>query len=376
MTVKEVRELFPHIASGKIYFNHASIGPLSVNVSNAVKAYADERSSGKIKNYDDFLVIEEETKKLLPGILGCKPQNIAWIDNVSNAMNLLARGIEFKPGDEILLSDIEFPSNVYPFLNLQQNGVKVNFVKSEQGKLPFESIIKCVTKKTKLLSISYVQFVSGWRTDIKKLGEFCKKNDIIFSVDGIQGAGTLFPDLDNTYVDFFTGGSQKWLMALQGLSYFYISDRLLERLKQTSLGWLSVKTAWELLNYDMELKPDASRFQTGTQNALGIFALNASLKTFNEFGIHNIERNILENTLYFISKLNRIGVNPLLSDCNVENLSGIVTFPFPNPEENLEKLKSSNIYGELREGYLRFSPHFYNTKEEIDIVVKALSGLT
>lgn len=375
MTVNEVRELFPHIAQGKVYFNHASIGPLSVNVSNAIKAYADERSSGKIKNYEDFLVVEEETKKLLAGILGIKPQNLAWTGNVSDAMNLLATGLELKEGDEIVLADIEFPSNVYPFLNLQRNGVKVKFIKSQGGKIPLQSIIDAVTEKTKLISVSYVQFVSGWRTDIKKLGEFCNDNSIIFSVDGIQGAGTLFPNLDNTNVDFFTGGAQKWLMALQGLSYFYISDRLLSRLNQTSLGWLSVKTAWELLNYDMELKPDASRFQTGTQNALGIFALNASLKTFNEFGIKNIERNILENTKYFIAKLNMIGVRPLLSDCIEENLSGIVTFPFPEPEKNLEKLKEKNIFGELREGYFRFSPHFYNTKEEINIVVEALAQL-
>jgi len=232
-----------------------------------------------------------------------------------------------------------------------------------------------VTDSTRLVSVSYVQFTSGWRTDIKKLGDFCRERGIVFSVDGIQGAGALYPDLKNCNVDFFAGGTQKWIMALQGLSYFYISDNLLAKLDQKFLGWLSVESAWELLNYDTKLKEDAARFQNGTQNAIATFALHASLKMFTEYGIRNVEKDVLENSIYFIGELLKVGIKPLLAETDAENLSGIVSFPFPEPELNLQKLAAENIYGELRNGSFRFAPHFYNTREEIDMVVEELKKL-
>jgi len=375
MTKDDVRELFPHIKKGKIYFNHAAIGPLSKTVTDVITGYAIERSDGKIKNYDDYLTIESETKIMLAEILGCESRNLAWTDNVSNAMNMLAQGLNLKKDDEIIVTDIEFPSNVYPFLNLQKNGVKVKFARSDHGKISPESILSLVTDSTRLISVSYVQFTSGWRSDIKKLGDFCRERGIVFSVDGIQGAGALYPDLNNCNVDFFAGGTQKWIMALQGLSYFYISDKLINKLDQKYVGWLSFESAWELLNYDTKLKGNASRFQNGTQNAIATYALHASLKTFTGYGIENVEKNVLENTKYFIRELLKKGIKPLLAETPVENLSGIVTFPFPEPELNLQKLAEKNIHGELRNGVFRFAPHFYNTREEIDTVVEALEKL-
>lgn len=366
MTKENARNLFPHTQSGRIYFNHASIGPLATPVAEAIKNYADERSFGKIKNFDDYLETEKAAKSGLAKLIGCNEEGISWVDNVSNAMNILAQGLHFEKDDEIILTDIEFPSNVYPFLNLARKGVKVLFAKSENGKIPPENITSLITGKTRLISVSYVQFFSGWRSDIRKLGKICKAENIIFSVDGIQGAGALYPDLSNCHIDFFAGGTQKWIMALQGLSYFYISPALLEQIDQTFLGWLSVSDPWSLLNYETTPKPDASRFQTGTQNALATFALNASLEIFHSFGIKNVEREVLANSKEFIKKLQQAGFNPLLAGAEEKNLSGIVTVPCNNATEAVKYLAENNITAEIREKHIRFSPHYYNTFEEIN----------
>lgn len=375
MTKNEVRQLFPHLQTGKIYFNHASIGPLASPIVQKLNDYLFERSVSPIKNFNTFVRASIGAKELLGKLINANPKRIAWVDNVSNGLNVLAQGLEWKAGDRIILNDLEFPSNVYPFQNLKSYGVEIDFVKSRDGKILLEDLEKAITPKTKLLSISAVQFLSGFRAELKSIGELCRKYNIIFAVDAIQAVSAVNIDVEEMKIDFLAGGSQKWLMALQGLSYIYLTEELQNRINQKHLGWLSVKNPFDMLNYEQDLNDNADRFQNGTMNAIGITALYESLKLFNSFGFENLENSVIENSVYLIEKLNELGITPFVNSDDKNILSGIVSFKTENSQQLFEELNDQNILGELREGYIRFSPHYYNTKEEIDIAVRTLKIL-
>ena len=374
MNLSEVRELFPHINENKVYFNHASNGPVFNRVKERLFEYIEERNHKMIINYEKSLVTSQNAKTKLSEMFGTTSDRIAWAENVSNAISGIVQGIKWKSGDRIILNDLEFPSNVYPFLNLKLEGVEIDFVKSKNGIVNADDYAKLITPKTKLISVSLVQFLTGYRIDIDQLGNLCKENGILFFVDGIQGAGVVNVNIEKNNIDFFTGGSHKWFMGLQGASYFYISKKLQEIVNQKNVGWTSVVDPWNLLDYNLELREDADRYQNGTLNLIGITAFDESLNLYKEFGIENVEKNVLNNTEYFMNSLSEIGIKPLMENVNINNLAGIVTVEQENSKRIFINLEKKNIFCSLREGKIRFSPHFYNNKDEIDFVISELNN--
>lgn len=372
MNLSEVRALFPHIAENKIYFNHASNGPVHNRIKERLIEYLEERNNKMIVNHDKSLAASKSAKEKLSDLLGTKPGRIAWAENVSNAISGIVQGLKWKSGDRIILNDLEFPSNVYPFLNLKSEGVEIDFVKSKDGKVLTEDYEKLITPKTKLISVSHVQFLSGYRIDVKKLGEICKSKGMLFFVDGIQGAGVVNINVEESDIDLYTGGSHKWFMGLEGTGHFYISQKLQEMVHQKSVGWTSVVDAWNLLDYNLTLRENADRYQNGTLNTIGITAFDESLNLYKELGMENIEKNVLANTEYFINKLKEDGIKTVLENVSQKDIAGIVTIKPENAKRLFINLERKNIFSSLREGMIRFSPHFYNTKDEIDFVVGEL----
>ncbi|MGK9476266.1 aminotransferase class V-fold PLP-dependent enzyme [Melioribacter sp. OK-6-Me] len=372
MEINEIRNLFPHIKTGQIYFNHAALGPWSKPLLDRLELYSRQRSGEKIENFKFFLKWNASAKAKLAQLLNTKSNRIAWTDNVSNSINILAQGLTWKTGDQIILNDLEFPSNVYPFLNLKKHGVELTIVKNRNGIVDIEDIEQAITAKTKLISISSVQFLSGYRANIDEIGKLCRNKGIIFCVDAIQGVGAIDTDVQKFNVDFLTGGTQKWLMSMEGLAYFFISEELQERIDQKFVGWTSVEDAWNLLDYNLILKKDADRFQNGTLNTLGVALFDTMLDIFTQLGIANIERRILANTNYFIEQLSEAGFEPMLKNIPERNRAGIVTIIVDNPEKIFEELARHQIHCSLRQGLIRFSPHFYNTSDEIDMTIDIL----
>jgi selenocysteine lyase/cysteine desulfurase len=330
-------------------------------------------SGEKIENYQNLLKWSERAKSNLAILLGANSSRIAWIDNVSNALNILANGIHWKKGDEIILNDIEFPSNVYPFLNLQKQGIEVKFAKSSNGKVDLEEIEKLVTPSTKLISISHVQFLTGYRANLEILGNYCRERGIIFCVDAIQSAGVVNIDVEKFKIDYLAGGTQKWLISSQGLSYLYITEELHSKIEQKNVGWTSVNNAWNLLDYDLSLKSGADSFQNGTQNSLGIAIFDAVLELFISAGIQFIESRILENTNLFESLLAKMGIETYSSKFEQLQKSGIVSFYHEKADEIFNGVEQRNVKCALREKVIRFSPHFYNNGEEIKNTVEILN---
>lgn len=375
MTLDEARDLFPHIKKNKIYFNHAATGPFSKNVLNAVNDYLLQRSETDIDNYPEFLKVTAEIKNYITQMLNCSYEQIAFVENTSNGMNVLAQGIKWQKGDSIILNDLEFPANVYPFLNLEKEGVIVEFAKSRDGIVSAEDVLELIKPNTKLISISFVQFLTGYKVDLEKVGKVCDEKGIYFSVDAIQGLGAFTLDVKKCKIDFVSCGTAKWLLGMQGFAFIYVSEKLQQVLQPKYVGWLSVDEAWNLLDFNLKLKKTAETFQTGTINSLGAFGLLPSLKLFADFGYENVGRKIIDNSSHFIKKLLEIGIYPVLKDCENDNLSGIVSFKHVNSMNILEELKKKEIYCSVREGMVRLSPHFYNTLEEIDQVVSEISKI-
>ena len=372
-TIEEARNYFPYIKTGLVYFNHAAVGSISTLVKSKLDEYLLQRSETVVENYFETIPQVKSAKEKIARLVNSDVNSIGWTDNVSNAMNIIAQGLDWKYGDQIILNDIEFPANVYPFLNLKNIGVEILFAKSENWKVDLPEIEKLVTSKTRLISISMVQFLSGYRADIKAIGDYCKSKNIIFCVDGIQAAGNVNINLRYYSVDFFAGGTQKWLMGLQGLSYFYISKNLFDKIIPKNIGWTSVKNAWHFLDYKLDLLDNADRFQNGTNSRIAMIAIDESLNLFEKIGYAQIENKILENSTYFIQKLTDNGLNPILKNIEMKNIAGIVSLKINNTENIMRNLKERKIACSLREGLIRFSPHFYNTKDEINYVVDELT---
>jgi len=365
----KARKYFPHLKKGIIYFNHAATGPISTRLKDELDFHLKEGSEGNIISYDSFKGKVDDSKELLGEMINCSADRIAFTDNTSNGLNILAQGVRWKKGDGILLNDVEFPANVYPFLNLQEQGVEIDIVKSREGIVTAEDVIEAVKPGTKLISISYVQFLSGYRVDLKKIGKFCMENEIIFSVDAIQGLGAVPLDVKECNVNFLSCGTQKWMLGVQGLAFIYIDEDLQNKIKTVPLGWLSINNAWDFLDYKIDLKSSASRYQSGTLNVFGIYAFNTSLKLFKEFGLKNIEKQVLKNTFYFNILLSNSGFEPVLLNYAEDNIAGIVSFNSDKSGKIFNHLTDKNIICSERLGYIRLSPHFYNTKNDIDKVV-------
>jgi len=374
-TIEKARSYFPYLNNGIIYFNHASTGPITTKVIERIEAFLTERSEGKIDDYYSFKDVADETKVMIGEMINCSGNRIAFLDNTTNGIIWLAQGIDWKAGDRIILNDVEFPANVYPFLQLKEKGVEVDIIKSTNGIVTAEEIINAIQPRTKLISVSFVQFLSGYKIDLEKIGKVCREKGIIFSVDAIQGLGAIRLDVEKFNIDFLASGTQKWLLGLQGLAFIYVRKELQDKMKSAPIGWLAVKNAWNLLDFDHATKETAERFQPGTLNNLGIYAFNSSMKFLKEFGFDEIEKQILSNSKYFIDELEKLGYKSSLFSLPENHLSGIVSFKSENAQKIFDILSQKKIVCSLREGYIRFAPHFYNTKQEIDLVIDTMKNI-
>jgi cysteine desulfurase/selenocysteine lyase len=372
MTVEEARKEFPHTWSDMVYLNHAATSPMCFRVRDAVDRYVTRRALKGIEQYPWAQKMVLETKIMLGQMLHCRADQLAFALNTSDSINVLAEGLDWQPGDRVLVNDLEFPANVYPFLNLKRRGVEVDIVASKDYKITAQQIAERLTPQTKLVSISYVQFATGAKADLTAIGKLCRERDILFAVDAIQALPHCPLDVERDNIDWLSSGSHKWLMALEGVGFLYAGDRALARIRQSYLGWRSVTDSFNFSDLDPErLVPNAERFENGTLNFVGIASLNASLQFFYEFGLPEIERRVLDLSGYLIDHLKMRGVEIITPQQESER-AGIVSFNFPDAEKVYERLHSQQIIFSLRSGRLRVAPHFYNTEEEVKKLLAAL----
>jgi cysteine desulfurase/selenocysteine lyase len=373
----DYRHLFSHVNTGEIYLNHAAISPLPKSTVTAIRNFLNERENGPIENFDSWIRIVNETRSRISELINAPAQHQAtFMGNTSDAISTVAEGFSWNAGDQIILNSLEFPSNVHPFRIFENKGVQLIYVKPDRnGYITPEILEQAVTPKTRMLSISAVQYLTGFRADLEAIGRLCRHHDIYFIVDAIQGLGAVNIDVQKSQIDALATGAHKWLMSPMGTGFLYLSDRLSENLKPAKTGWLSVENPWDLSNFNQNWLPVSRHLETGTYNIMGITGLNESLKMILDIGIDIIEKKITTLSGYISDKITVSDRVSLFSPVDVHFRAGIVTFKLdgkPDPEETVSRLKDHNITISAREGYFRISPHFYNTFEEIDIVLEHL----
>ncbi len=352
-----------------IYLNHAAASPLPRRCGDAVKSFVDEYVRFGTKNYLDWSDHANQLHTDLAKFINASSaDDIALLKNTSEGISVVAMGFPWNAGDTVLSSDEEFPSNRIPWQALADRGVQFREVTLRQsGKTPEQALIDAMDKSTRMLAISAVQYGSGLRLDLKILGTACQERNIAFCVDAIQMLGALPVDVEAANIDFMMADSHKWLLGPEGIALFYCRDKWRERINLFQYGWHMTE---KYENFDIKTWRVASssrRFENGTPNILGIRAFAASLTLINDIGIDRIEERILHHTEFmheFIKKSSNL--EAIYSD-PASMKSGIVTFRHRNcPAPQLFKyLREQKIICAERGGGVRFSPHVYNTDEEI-----------
>ncbi|MGE5610927.1 MAG: aminotransferase class V-fold PLP-dependent enzyme [Bacillota bacterium] len=367
------QEAFPILREWDFY-NHAGVSPLPRCAADAIRAYAAQAESVAYLNtgwYRDM----EKLRVLSASLINAHRDEIAFIKNTSEGIATVARGIDWQRGDRIVTSGVEYPANIYPWMDVaQQFGAELVMVPEEPGadgarRVPPERILEAAAHpRTRLVSLSHVEYASGQRHDLAAIGSYCRANGKLFCVDAIQSLGILPVDVQAMNIDYLSADGHKWLLGPEGAGIFYCRRQLLSKTRPLIVGWLNVINADDYGTYDFTLKPDAGRFECGTYNIPGLLALKASLELITSVGSSTLAERIRQLTNRLIAGLTAKGYS-VLSPRRSDEWSGIVSFVSKTHDHHaIFKMLRQDYKTEIavREGRLRCSPHFYNTEEQID----------
>ncbi len=376
MDINEVRKYFP-VTEKFIYFNHAAVAPMNLVTCVYLNKYLDDYLLNGSINYLKWLGVVSEVRQMVAEMINAASDNIAIIKNTTSGILLVANGLDFKEGDNVIVPEREFPANVYPWLNLKGKGVEVRFAKWRDGRVFIDDLLALIDDRTRLLSISHVQFSNGFKIDITKLGAELKKRGVLFFVDAIQSMGVFDIDVLRDNIDFLAADSHKWLLGPEGVGFFYCRPDNLDKLNMTNFGYTSVVNSSDYLDYDTTLKPNASRFEEGSLNMLGIHASFGSFNLLKNAGSEKIRQNILELTDYLAERLTGEGCIIRSPRDNEMEKSGIISFSVDGSDPDLiyKQLMKNNCYVAFRDGAIRLSPHFYNTLDEADSFIDILKSM-
>ena len=355
------------------FFDHAAVAPITARAQKAINEWAtDMTDNGDVMEHRWVQRIEE-VRGLAGRLLDADPVDIAFIKNTSEGIGIVAEGFPWKPGDNIVTAAEEYPANIYPWMNLASRGVEFRAVPSRDGRIWLDDIRSAIDSRTRLVSLSFVEFASGFRNDLDAVGSLCRERGIYFFVDAIQGLGAFPLSVRKTPIDFLSADGHKWLLGTEGAGIFYIRRDLVDMLHAVNIGWNSVIGARNFGKIDFRLKPNAGRWESGSLNVGGIAALGASVEMLLQIGIPTIAERVTELTDYLCERAGGIGLE-VYSSRKPEDKSGIVSLVAPriDPIQLVRSFKKQGVVINQRAGRLRISPHFYNTDAEIDRLIDLL----
>jgi selenocysteine lyase/cysteine desulfurase len=354
------------------FFNHAAVSPLPRRAADALRWYAG-RIETEVYIDSGFYKQIEQLRAVSARMINAAPDEIALVKNTSEGLATVANAIDWREGDRIVTTSIEFPANRYPWMEVsRRHGVELITVPPP---LTTERILEATGQpRTRLLTISHVQYSTGQRHDVAALGDFCRDRGILFCVDAIQSVGVLPVDVRAMNIDYLSADGHKWLLGPEGAGIFFCRRELLAETRPALVGWMNVINHLDYAHYDYTLKPDARKFECGTHNVPGMLALKASVELLMEVGIDTIAARLKSLTERLAEGLRAKGYG-LVSPRGEDEWGGIVSFTAKhmNAEGVAAELRADRrIELALRDGRLRASPHFYNTEQQIDRLVEAL----
>lgn len=366
------RDEFP-VTERYLYMNHAAVSPLSTRVERAIEEVSKGlRESGNLFG-DELFERCEDIRASLGRMLSVSHDEIAFTRNTTHGVLTAAMGIRWREGDNVVMPSIEFPANAYPWMGLSRFGVDVKLVEPERGRVTPGMLADACDERTRLVTASLVQFSNGYRIDAGELGSFCRGRDILLHIDAIQALGMIDVDLSKSGIDFLSAGGHKWLLSVPGAGLFFIRRERIADVEIWNPGWTGVVDPWNFLDYDPTYREDARRYEEGSLNFHGIYALGASVDRFLEIGMEAVEERILHLTNLLQERLEERGCK-VTSPRDPGERSGIICFEHSrrDTEELFLSLSDKGAVVSMREGSIRVSPHFYNTEEEIERLCELL----
>ncbi len=359
-----------------IYLNHAAVAPWPRRAVEAVQRFAGENMRQGSLDYPAWLETEQNLRRQLSYLLNAPSTNdIALVKNTSEALSFVAWGLDWRSGDNVVISDQEFPSNRIVWESLRSQGVELRQADLNAADTPEQALLARIDERTRLLATSSVQYGTGLRMDLARLGRFCRENAVLFCVDAIQSLGALQMDVQAIEADFVAADGHKWMLGPEGLGVFYCRAELRERLALHEFGWHMVEHAGDYDRSDWCPASDARRFECGSPNMLGAMALSASLGLLLEVGMENVERAVLARTDHLSRQLHELGME-LRSPTDGARRAGIVTFRHPDehPDALFQRLWDKGVVCAKRGGGIRLSPHFYTPFDALRAVIGLLDS--
>jgi cysteine desulfurase / selenocysteine lyase len=371
MELDQFREMFP-ITKTHIFLNHASESPKSTRQIDMVNEFLQDALYGDLYE-DKWLEHMQAVRRMAAVLVHASPDEIAFVNNVSTGAMLVANGLQWHSGENIVTNYNQFPANVYPWLNLRDRGVEVRTPFLPRTESAYETLFSAIDEHTRLIALSFVEYDNGFRYDLERIGQFCLEHNILFFVDAVQGLGVFPVDVQTANISFLATSGHKWLLGPSGQGFLYINKHILPRLYVLPISWLSMAHPFDFYNYSQARKSTAQTFEGGTSNLMGIVALGSGLSLIEQAGLQNITIKVRHLCEQLIDALPRKGyVVDVASD--PAHRSAIVSFRHPEiPSERVQALLQQNkIIVSLRNGQVRISPHFYNSEQDINTFLKIL----
>lgn len=370
----QFRSQFP-VTSRLVYMNHAAVSPLPKPCVERMQTYLTELSMRGAARYPGVIADTlAEVRDRGARLLGTQPDRVFIVRSTTQGLGIVATGLHLRAGDNVVIADREFPANVRPWLPLARRGVEVRRLAQPGGRIDLDELKRRVDDRTAAVSLSFVQFLSGFRLQLEPVAELCRAHDALFVVDGIQGVGAFPIDVEAQGVDFLSADAHKWMVAPEGVGLGYASPRAMERIEPALEGWLSVIRPFDFFDLEQPLKPTPARFEEGAYNTAGLHGLAGSLALLEEAGIDNIAKRIIELTDLLAEELQGAGWEVLSPRTSPGEKSGIVLTTRAGADFTAlqSRLSQEGIVASIRGGALRLAPHAYNTEDEVRHVVATL----
>lgn len=374
---EELRRFEFPVAQTKVFLSHAAVCSLPRRVAEAVAHYTLNATHGDQEVLMPALQIQR-SRELAARLINARPEEIAFVGPTTLGLGYVANGLAWRKRDNILIYHDDYPSNVYPWMALAERGVQVRLMNiRELGKIRLVDVQGQVDENTRLVALASCHYVSGWRLNLPAIGKMLRQRGILFCVDGIQTVGAFPTPVE--HVDFLAADAHKWLLGPCAAGIFYVRKELHDVLRPTVLGWNNVRCPDFIAQEELTLRSGAHRYEAGSDNLLGLVGLTAAMELILEIGVENIANELLRQRAWLVPAIQARGYTVLQAAAPPENASGIVTFWRDGTDmaELHQKLADANIITSLRsdrsgQKYIRLSPHFYNTDEELQRVLALL----
>jgi selenocysteine lyase/cysteine desulfurase len=376
---EELRQREFPICARKIYCAHAADAPLPRRVAEAMHQ-SIERASTDERQYDNELLRIEDTRTAVAQLLGAQPEEVSFTGPTSSGLNVIANGLDWERGDEVVCYLEDYPANVYPWLALERRGVTIKLLEPERfGEITPEVVERALTERTKLVALSSANYCSGYRIDLETIGRLCAARGVLFSLDAIQTLGAIPVALEG--VDFLSAGAQKWMLGPSGAGILFVKKSRHELLRPTTIGGWNVESPGFVAQRDIKYAAGGRKFEPGAYTHSAIAGLKAAVALHLETGPAKIAERILALT-QTLRDLVAPGGFEFLSPSETRNRSGILTFRHPGVSSDrfMEALGQEHIVVSLRSDrasrdWLRVSPHFYNTFDEMEKIAEVVKGM-